>query len=160
MPANRDSLLAGRNHHALTESDIRRAVNTFLGFDPKSPVRFVDGDRTRFRVAQEEQEEIVEIIFGRDLYPGAGVVDPNSSLSMAAAAAHEITHWQRWVNKTEIAQEDMFEIDEAMTSLEAAMRFHAKLSEHDVRQLIADAIQRLQIFAQKIAAAQQDQSSP
>jgi hypothetical protein len=47
-----------------------------------------------------------------------------------------------------------------MTSLEVAMRFHAKLSEHDVRQLIADAIQRLQIFAQKIAAAQQDQSSP
>jgi regulator of sigma D len=68
---------------------------------------------------------------------------------MAAAVAHEITHWQRWLDKTELVHDDFLEIDEALTSLEAALRFHAKLSDHDVRQLIADAIQRLQMFAQR-----------
>jgi hypothetical protein len=148
MPANRESLLAGRNQQPLSEKDVVRAVNTFLGVEPKSPMRFVEGERTRFRVEIRDEEEVVEIIFGPDIYPGRGVVDPNSSLSMAAAAAHEITHWQRWLDKTELVQ-----IDEALTSLEAALRFHAKLSEHDVRQLIADAIQRLQIFAQRKAEA-------
>jgi hypothetical protein len=153
MPANRESLLAGRNQQPLSEKDVVRAVNTFLGVEPKSPMRFVEGERTRFRVEIRDEEEVVEIIFGPDIYPGRGVVDPNSSLSMAAAAAHEITHWQRWLDKTELVHEELFEIDEALTSLEAALRFHAKLSEHDVRQLIADAIQRLQIFAQRKAEA-------
>ena len=151
MPANRESLLAGRNQQPLSEKDILRAVNTFLGLDPKSPMRFYEGERTRFRVQVLGDEEVPEIVFGPDIYPGRGVVDPNSSLSMAAAVAHEITHWQRWLDRTELVHDDLLEIDEALTSLEAALRFHAKLNEHDVRQLIAGAIQRLQMFAQRSA---------
>jgi len=68
---------------------------------------------------------------------------------MEAAAAHELTHWRRWTDKTEIVDEDFLEIDEAMTSLEAAIRYGEKLSPHDIRQLIADATQRLQLYIQR-----------
>jgi len=97
----------------------------------------------------EGEEEVVEIVFGSDIYPGPGIADPNSSLSMEAAAAHELTHWRRWTDKTELVEDDLLEIDEALTSLEAAIRYGEKLSPHDIRQLIADAIQRLQIYSGK-----------
>ncbi len=144
MPANRGSLLAGRNAIPLDEREIRRALNTFLGLDGNAPVRHEPEARTRFRVVVEE--DLSEIVFGPDLYPGAGVADPNASLSMQAAAAHELCHFYRWRDKTEILEEQLCNIDEALTSLEAVIRFQKQLSDHEVRQLVADAIQRLQIF--------------
>jgi len=153
MPANRESLLAGRNQQPLDQNEIRRALSAFIGLERKAPVRHEEGARTRFRVEMNESEEVAEIVFGPDIYPGAGVVDPNSSLSMEAAAAHELTHWRRWVDKTELADDGLLEIDEALTSLEAAMRYGEQLSAHDIRQLIADAIQRLQLYNQKQRAA-------
>lgn len=149
MPANRESLLAGRNPAPLDPREIRRATNTFLGLDPVASVRYAEGARTAFRVTIEETEEIVEIVFGPDLYPGIGVADPNSSLSMQAAAAHELTHYYRWTDRTEIVDEQLYEIDEALTSLEAILRFPRELNPHDIRQLVADAILRLQIYAQR-----------
>jgi hypothetical protein len=148
MPANRESLLAGRNQQPLNDNDVRRATNVFLGLEQHPPVRFDSSVRTSFCVRVEDGEEIAEIVFGVDLYPGLGVADPNSSLSLEGAAAHELTHWHRWRDKTELVEPDLYEIDEALTSLGAALRY-PKLSEHCVRQLIADAIQRLQFFAQR-----------
>ncbi len=148
MPG-RESLLAGRNTQPLSETDVRRAVNTFLGLDPNVPVRHEAAAKTQCRVANTETgEEYGEIVFGPDLYPGPGVVDPNSSLSMQAAAAHELAHYHRWNNKTELTAGELVEIDEALASLEAIMRFPRQLSDHEVRQLISDAIQRLQLYAQ------------
>lgn len=148
MPANRESLLAGRHAAPLNSEEVRRVINTFLGLDGTAPVRYENGARTRFRVVEEEgAEPLIEIVFGADIYPGIGVVDPNSSLSMQAAAAHELCHFYRWRDKTEIQEEDLVHIDEAMTSLEAILRF-PKLGEHDCRQLVSDAIQRLQLFVQ------------
>ncbi len=150
MPANHESLLAGRSLAPLADKDVKRAISTFLGLDPKAPVRYQEAARTSFRVYLDESgQETPEIIFGPDLYPGTGVLDPNSSLSMQAAAAHELTHYARWVDKTELSQDHLFEIDEALTSLESILRFQTKLGEHDIRQLVGDAIQRLQLFAQK-----------
>jgi hypothetical protein len=149
MPANRVSLLAGRNLAPLTQREIDRATSTFLGLDRAAPVRYEAEARTTFRVVIEETEDIAEVVFGPDFYPGAGVVDPNSSLSIKAAAAHELTHWYRWRDRTEIVDEQLYEIDEALTSLEAVLRFPRELDPHDARQLIADAIQRLQIYAQR-----------
>jgi hypothetical protein len=150
VPANRESLLAGRNAQPLEDNDIRRAYNTFLGLDSSVPVRHVPGGRTCFRLIDDGNGgETVEITFGEDLYPGASVADPNSSLSMLAAAAHEVTHFHRWSDKTELAAEALGEIDEALTSLQAILRFPKQLSDHDVRQLVADAIQRLQMFTHK-----------
>jgi hypothetical protein len=153
MPANRESLLAGRNQQPLSDNDVRRAINTFIGFEQKAPVRYDPAVRTGFRVELQNNEETVEIVFGLDLYPGQGVADPNSSLSMEGAVAHELTHWHRWTDKTELTDANLYEIDEALTSLEAAIRY-PELSDHSVRQLIADAIQRLQIFAQRLSAEQ------
>jgi hypothetical protein len=153
MPRDRESLLAGRNNQPLTEEDQRRATNTFLGLDPTVPARFEEGARTRFRTFEFEGREEAEVIFGPDLYPGRGVIDPNSSLSMQAAAAHEITHYRRWQDKTELVDDDLEEIDEAITSLEAILRFPRNLSEHESRQLVCDAIQRLQLFAQRKTGA-------
>jgi hypothetical protein len=152
MPANIESLLAGRHRTPLEPNEIRRAYNTFMGLDSRAPVRFEEGARTRFRVTiNENSDEVPEIVFGSDIYPGQGTADANSALGCTAAAAHELTHWQRWVDKRELDQPELREIDEALTSLEAIQRFNAKLSEHDVRQLVADAIQRLLLFVQGLS---------
>jgi hypothetical protein len=151
MANDRDSLLAGRNNNPLDEDGQRRATNTFLGLDSTIPVRYVPGGRTRFRCYVQNGREEAEIIFGADIYPGRGVADPNSSLSMQAAAAHEITHYRRWQDKTELVDQDLQEIDEALTSLEAILRFPKNLTDHETRQLVCDAIQRLQMFSQRKA---------
>lgn len=150
MPHNRESLLAGRNLAPLTEREISRAISTFIALDTQAPVRHVAGERTRFRVEITENEEVAEIVFGPDLYPGANLLDPNSSLTMQAAAAHELMHLYRWRDKTELIDDSLIEIDEALTSLSAIMHFQKALSDQEVRQLIADAIQRLQAFVQNV----------
>lgn len=154
MP-NRESLLAGRNNQPLSDGDIRRVFNTFLGLDPTLVVRYVPGGRTVFRVpAADPDGGDCEVTFGEDIYPGQSVVDPNSSLSLQAAAAHEVTHFCRWRDKTELVRADLEEIDEALTSLEAVLRFPRQLNDHDIRQLISDAIQRLQLYANRIEASE------
>lgn len=140
-------LLIGRNNAPLDSEGTRRALNTFLGFEGKVNVRYEEGERTRFRVTNVADEEIPEIVFGPDIYPGRNVANPNSSLSMEAAAAHEIVHFYRWQSKTELPHGELEEIDEALTSLEAVLRFPRQLNDHDIRQLVEDAIQRLQIYA-------------
>src|SRR5437867_2921219 len=117
MPSGHESLLAGRNAVPLERRDVVRAVNTFLGLDPNVPVRHEPDSRTYCRTVIEGGQEYAEIIFGPDLYPGPGVVDPNSYLSVQAAAAHEVTHYHRWNDKTELKEPEFNEIDEALTSL-------------------------------------------
>lgn len=153
MP-NRESLLTGRNSRELSDHDVRRVFNTFLGLEPSLPVRYEAGSRTVFRVpAREPDSGDCEVTFGEDIYPGSSVLDPNASLSMLAAAAHEVSHYCRWRDKTELLDDDLEEIDEALTSLEAILRFPRQLNDHDARQLVADAIQRLQIYVQRRQAA-------
>lgn len=151
MPANRDSLLAGRSADPLDEHAVRSAISAFLGLDAEAPVRHEAGTRTRFRVTIENGVEVAEIVFGSDIYPGRGI-DANSSMSLRSAAAHELVHWQRWLDRREINDEALLEIDEALTSLEAIHRFAGKLSDHDVRLLVGDAIQRLMMYAHRHGA--------
>ena len=68
---------------------------------------------------------------------------------MVGAVAHELSHYYRWKDKTELSGTHLVEIDEALTSLDAVQRYHSHLSEHDIRQLVLDSIRRLQIFARK-----------
>ena len=148
--ANRESLIAGRNTQPLTDLEVRRVVNTFLGLDDTLPVRYDPNRRTAFRVPAAEQDGgECEVTFGNDIYPGRSVIDPNSALSMEAAVAHEVTHYNRWKDKTELPSSDLEEIDEALTSLEAILRLPRDLNEHATRQLVADAIQRLQIYVHR-----------
>jgi hypothetical protein len=149
MPSDRSSLLAGRNSVPLTETDILRVANTFLGLDREANFKHSADEVTRCRVYVQDNETICEIVFGADIFPGTSVVDPNSSLSMRAAAAHELSHLHRWRDKTELDGEHLTEIDEALTSLDAVQRYQAHLNETEVRQLVADAMQRLQAFAQR-----------
>lgn len=146
MP-NRESLLAGRNAQPLSDDDVRRVYNTFLGLDSTLPVRYEPGLRTVFRVpARGPEPSDCEVTFGEDIYPGNAVLDPNASLSMQAAVAHEVTHFCRWRDKTEILDGRLEALDEALTSLEAILRFPRQLNDHDARQLVADAIQRVQLY--------------
>lgn len=149
MP-NRFSLLAGRNTAPLTPDDIRRSLNVILGLDNEVPVRYEAGTRTIFKVPANEPDVDCEIVFSEDIYPGKGVADPNSSLSMVAAAAHEVTHYHRWKDKSEINDDGLMEVDEALTSLQAILRFPRDLGSHDIRLLVADAIQRLQMYVHRI----------
>jgi hypothetical protein len=152
MP-NRESLLAGRNNQPLSDDDVRRVFNTFLGLDSTLPVRYTPGNRTVFRVpAGGPDGGDCEVTFGEDIYPGVSVLDPNASLSMQAAVAHEVTHFCRWRDKTELQQTEFAEIDEALTSMESILRYPRQLNEHDIRQLVADAIQRLQLFVHRMEA--------
>ena len=64
---------------------------------------------------------------------------------MECAVAHEMCHFHRWKNKTEIDDEDYIELDEALTSLEAINRF-TSLDPSDVRQLAHDAMHRIGMY--------------
>lgn len=140
------SLLEGRNAAPLNEREQRRAANVFLGLDPTVSARYEAGSRTRFVVSLDEDgDEFGEIIFSADVYPGGNLVNPNASLSLDGAAAHELAHFYRWVNKSELPHGELENIDEAMTSLEAALRFSAKLSPNDIQGLISDALHRLRL---------------
>ena len=138
------SLLAGRSSAQLSEEQVRRVVNTFLGLDREVDSKYDEAGYTRFVVETEDGEEVGRVYFGRDIFPGAGVVDPNSALSMKAAAAHECSHFHRWQDRTELTLGVHRELDEGMTSLDAALRFADQLSAFEIQQLIRDALQRLQ----------------
>lgn len=154
MPKEKWSLLAGRNQAPLSDDDVRRAINTFLGLESAISARYEENERTVFNVGREESgEKYGEIIFGPDIYPGRSVIDPNSALSLKAAVAHELTHYHRWADKTALPHDFMEHLDEALTSLQAIMRYERHLGEHDIRQLILDAIQRLQLFIQDVEKA-------
>jgi hypothetical protein len=151
VPNGPHSLLAGRNHAPLSESDIRRAINTFLGLDPSVNVRYDGNANTHFHVVKPEGEpEYGEIVFGPDIYPGPGIVDPNSALSLDAAAAHELTHYYRWRDKSELPDPQMKHLDEALTSLEAMLRYEKDLQPVDIRQLVADALQRMHLYLNEL----------
>ena len=126
-------------------------MNTFLGLDDAVNVRHESGSLTAFHVSHDEANaEYGEIIFGPDIYPGAGIIDPNSALSLDAAAAHELAHYYRWKDKVALTDRALEHVDEALTSLQAALRYEKHLSETDIRQLVSDAMQRLQIYVQEI----------
>lgn len=142
----RPSLLGGRSKQSLENREIRTVGETFAGFDAEVPVRFEDTESTSFRLEEDEFGAMTGmIVYGRDIYPGKSIVDPNSALSMPAAAAHEISHYYRWRDRTEYPEVEFEYLDEALTSLDAALRFQ-KLTPHEVKQLIMDAVQRIQLF--------------
>jgi hypothetical protein len=87
-----------------------------------------------------------EVVFGPDIYPGSSIVDPNSALSLQAAVAHELTHYHRWRDKTALSEEPLEHIDEALTSLQAILRYDHQLNRTDVRVLVSDAMQRLHLY--------------
>jgi hypothetical protein len=150
----RRSLLAGRNQSTLTVDDQRRVSNTFLGMEPNVNVVFDAQANTAFRIVRDSKsgEEYGEVVVGSDIYPGGSVIDPNSALSMDAAAAHELQHFHRWRNKALLEDDALFFIDEALTSLEAIFRYETRLSAHDIRLLLADAVQRINLYLAERAA--------
>ncbi|MGV0953274.1 MAG: hypothetical protein ACOYBR_03070 [Fluviibacter sp.] len=149
------SLLDGRNLAPLNEREQSRAANIFLGLDRNVNARYEAGSRTRFvTTCDESGEEYGEIIFSEDLYPGSNGVHPNASLSTMGAAAHELAHYYRWLNKSELEHGQLTHIDEAMTSLEAAIRFSGNLSLIDVQGLISDALHRLRLHIEELSVGE------
>ena len=145
------SLLDGRNLIPLTDREQRRAANIFLGLDRNVNARYEEGARTRFVTTVDEVgEEYGEIVFSADVYPGGNLVNPNASLSLEGAAAHELAHYFRWLNKSELPHGQLTHIDEAMTSLEAALRFSVDLSPNDIQGLISDALHRLRLHVTEL----------
>jgi hypothetical protein len=156
MSKPQHSLLGGRNQAPLSPHEIRRASTTFLGLDKKVNTRYEQGSRTVFRVSVDDSgQQFGEIVFGPDIYPGSSVVDPNSALSLDAAAAHELAHFHRWKDKIALAAPTLENLDEAMTSLQAIQRYNSHLNESDVQQLVADAIQRINLFVREQAESGQ-----
>lgn len=141
------SLLTGRNLAPLNDQDTRRVSSVFLGLDGNVNARYEAGATTRFVISQDDNgQEFGEIIFSSDIYPGQNVANPNATLSLKGAAAHELTHYYRWQDKSELPHGTMTHIDEAMTSLEAALRYSHSLDKTDVQGLISDALQRIRLF--------------
>jgi len=161
MPNETSSLLGGRNKNPLTPEEVRRASNVFLGLDAKVNAVYDQGSKTAFRVSVDSStaEKFGEIIFGPDIYPGSSVVDPNSALSLDAAAAHELTHYHRWRDKIAIDEGHLQHIDEALTSLQAIFRYGPQLNQTDVRLLIGDAILRLQRYVQELDTSSSSSST-
>lgn len=153
--ANRSegSLLAGRGTEPLDERLIRAVSNTFLGLDDEASFAYDEQGRTRFVVEKDDDGvDQGQIYFGPDVFPGPSVLDPNSALSMKAAVAHELSHFHRWNDRTELPVAEYTNLDEALTSLDAALRYASDLSAHEVQQLIRDAMQRLSMLHQELRA--------
>jgi hypothetical protein len=121
-------------------------------------VRYDESARTVFRVVPAAEsdtgEEDGEIVFGPDIFPGGSIANPNSCLSMRAAAAHELAHYHRWLNRTELDGKKLMHFDEAMTSLEAVQRYGHRLDHPEITQLIGNALHRLGLH---IATAEADE---
>lgn len=157
MTTKGNSLLAGRNQSPLSPEERRRVINTFLGLDNTVNVRYEETERTVFQVVFDDSgEEYGEIICGPDIYPGRSVVDPNSALGLQAAAVHELTHYYRWRDKTELQDRSLENLDEALTSLQAILRYYEDINDQDVRQLVSDAAQRLQLYIQSLEDSNKD----
>lgn len=150
------SLQAGRNTQPLNDFEVSRVQATFFNFDRTANVRYDQESRTLFRPIMGEDGLNHEIIFGPDVFPGAAVADPNACLSMRCAVAHELAHKARHDNHTEVNERELEDIDEALTSLEAILRFQGELSNQDIRELVADAIQRLMLFVAGHRAKQEN----
>ncbi len=148
------SLLAGRNQEPLSERQIRMVAQTFLGLEETAAFVYDPERRTHFAVDDEDGEDIGRIRFGPDIFPGRSVIDPNSALSMKAAAAHELSHYHRWLDRTELPSGTLNHLDEALTSLDAALRYASDLTPHEIQQLVRDAIQRLQILQADLLSEQ------
>jgi hypothetical protein len=69
---------------------------------------------------------------------------------LLAAAAHELTHYYRWVDKTHLDEPAHEHLDEALTSLEAICRYERLLGAIDVRLLASDAILRIRLYVNSI----------
>lgn len=139
-----NSLLAGRRAEPLSEAEIRTVANTFYGMDRSVDARHDPTRPTGFRVEDVDGEPTGVISFGSDIYPGPSVADPNAALSMTAAVAHELSHYHRWKDNTELPLGHYRDLDEAFTSLDAMLRFARTLSPFEMEQLARDAVQRLQ----------------
>ena len=153
MNRSEGSLIGGRSNAPLEEARVKSVTATFVGLDPEVPFQLDPAGRTRFVVEDEEDGPIGKVYFGPDVYPGPGVADPNSALSMKAAVAHEISHFHRWRDATELPLGEHTHLDEALTSLDAALRFSKNLSGHEMEQLVRDAVHRLQLFRAELLAA-------
>jgi hypothetical protein len=141
------SLLDGRNGAPLSPQEITRASNSFLGMDTNVNARYETGSATRFVTdVDQDGQEFGEVIFSDDIYPGKNIANPNAALTLKGAVAHELAHYYRWQDKTELAHGVMTHIDEAMTSLEAALRYSHALDKTDTQGLISDSLQRLRLF--------------
>lgn len=142
------AIAGSRNTSPLSQPEVTRVINTFLGLDASvQPVTYEAGARTVFRIISAEVsdtgEEYGEIVFGEDIYPGTGLANPNAALTMRAAVAHEASHFHRWLNKTQLDDPELEYLDEALTSLEAVQRYGHQLDYTEITQLIADAHFRL-----------------
>lgn len=147
------SLLPGRNSSPLNDRDIRRAINTFLGFEERISIKYDPDGATAFHVrVDENSDEYGEIIIGPDVYPGTDVTASNSLLSLEAVAAHEFTHYHRWNDKSELERGRLTHLDEALTSLDAISRYAKILSPNDVRQLASDAIKRIRLYISELGS--------
>ena len=146
MAKQHGSLLHGRNNVPLSDRQQKQVLSLFFGMDAAANVRYEAASRTVFREINDHDELNHEIVFGPDIFPGLAVADPNASLGVKCAVAHELAH-----NEPELE-----EIDEALTSLSAILRFHNDLSTHEIRQLVSDATQRLQMHVQRRREIAQD----
>lgn len=157
MARGSESLLAGRNAAPLTEREVRRAASTFLGMDKNVPFRYDEHARTAFLVTIDEHgDEYGEIVYGPDIYPGQSIVGANSALDLDCAVAHELTHYHRWRNKTELPDGVWVHLDEAMTSMEAVLRYGDQLDNTQKKQLIEDAQLRLRLHLEGLGELQEN----
>jgi hypothetical protein len=145
------ALLGGRSTKPLDQASANRVSLTFVGLDKEMRnVRFDPAAQTVFRVVPAAEsdtgEEYGEIVFGPDIYPGGNIANPNSALTMRAAAAHELAHYHRWLNQSQIDEAEERHWDEAMTSLEAVQRYGHHLDLHEIQQLVGDALQRIGLY--------------
>ena len=126
----------------------------FLGLDQEIPARYDEHCRSHFEVVEEAGSKVGVVFFGPDIYPGRGdTLDPNSTLPMKAAVAHEATHFHRWRDGHQFNEPGLEFLDEAQTSAESVVRWNRALSDHEMTELVRDASHRIDMFKRSIVMA-------
>lgn len=154
MDGSKSSLPPGRSATPLTNPQQMTVSSLFLNLDQAIPARYDEQCRSHFEVVEEDGSKVGVVFFGPDIYPGRGdTLDPNSTLPLGAAVAHEATHFHRWQDGHQFNEAGLEFLDEAQTSAESIVRWNRKLSDHDMTELVRDVSYRIDIFRRAIIAA-------
>lgn len=154
MGGSKSSLPPGRSVAPLSNQQQMTVSSQFLSLDQEIPARYDEQCRSHFEVIEEEGQKVGVVFFGPDIYPGRGdTLDPNSTLPMPAAVAHEATHFHRWQDGHQFNEAGLEFLDEAQTSAESIVRWNRRLRDHEMTELVRDVSYRIDMFRKAIVAA-------
>ena len=139
-------LASGRNKTPLTTAQRERVREHVSALLPDVEVEFDDAHDAYTHMKETydaDSNRVGKLVVAADFLPGNADPMPNSMVDDLATAAHELMHIVRWRYQHELDYKKHRDLEEAFTSLQAAVFFCKDLREQQLVMLANDAMQRL-----------------